>query len=128
MSVPSIRNNLMIMTLCWLTCAFDFYLVNFYVKYFPGNIYLNQLTKVVSELAGFICAGLLFERLGVQKSLAFAFLVSLIGGISILIFSTATGFYKNNSVTNAQWLFPALVIFTMFGVSAGYSIVYMSNA
>lgn len=126
--MPAIRNNLMIMTTCWLCCAFDFYLLNFLIKYFPGNIYVNQVVKVLSELAGFITAGFIFQSFGVKRSLQFAFGTSFVGGLGILLFCTITGFYKNSKQIENHWVFPVLVLVTMYGISGAFSIVYLSNA
>lgn len=32
-----------------ITCSFSYYLINFYVKYLPGDIYTNQIVNSVSE-------------------------------------------------------------------------------
>ena len=33
--------NLLLMTVVWITVVFNFYLINFKVKYFPGSLNMN---------------------------------------------------------------------------------------
>lgn len=55
---PKIRNNLLIMCLCWLTCSLNNTLISFLLKYFPGNIFLNGFMSCTSELVGTFVSGL----------------------------------------------------------------------
>jgi hypothetical protein len=34
-----VRVNLLSMVMIWLNCTFGYYLVNFYIKYVPGNVF-----------------------------------------------------------------------------------------
>ena len=102
-------------------------MLSFNVKYFPGNIYSNVIASCLAEMMGFILAGLMFDKLGVQKSLQFSMCVALIGGIAVLIFNTTSGFYVNG-FAKSDWIFPALILLCMFGVSSGFNVCYMSNA
>lgn len=39
---PILRNNLIAMCCLWAVSGFSFYLLEFYVKYFPGNVFFNK--------------------------------------------------------------------------------------
>ena len=37
-----LRKNLIAMCCIWAVSGFNFYMLDFYVKYFPGNVFLNK--------------------------------------------------------------------------------------
>ena len=63
--------NLLIMTLNWSVCSFTYYALSFYLKYFPGSVYVNTaisgagdmlaafsfafVSRKMTSRAGFIC-------------------------------------------------------------------------
>lgn len=47
--------NLFLMLLCWGSASFTFYLLNFFIKYMPGDIYINSI------VSGLSCFGVLAE-------------------------------------------------------------------
>jgi hypothetical protein len=120
LSIPAIRNNLIVMTSCWLVCAFNLYMISFYVKYIPGSFYMNSMAKGIAEIVGFTAAGIVVERIGVKKSLSLAFGLSFIGGIGILIYDLMG--------LDDGWLLPAMILFCLTGVSGGFQVVYSANA
>ena len=38
----TLRNNLLAMCFIWSVSGFCFYLIDFYVKYFPGSVFFNK--------------------------------------------------------------------------------------
>lgn len=48
---PNVMHNLIIMIISWTAASFCFILVNFFVKYMPGDIYVNQ---VISGCSAFV--------------------------------------------------------------------------
>jgi len=52
-----LRTNLWAAILIYSEASFNFYLLNFYLKYFPGNIYENSTFFACSDLVAFILAG-----------------------------------------------------------------------
>jgi hypothetical protein len=48
-------HNLCMMILVWISASFTFYLLNFFVKYMPGDIYFN------SVISGLSCFAMLIE-------------------------------------------------------------------
>ena len=115
------------MCINWLASAFNYFMVGFLVKYFPGNIYINSLMSTLSEIAAYCLAGYFYKKFGVIKCFMISFGIAVIGGAGIVIFEISTGFYKNNSDVVGGWLFPTLVIFAKLGVSAAFNINYVCN-
>ncbi len=44
-------NNLIAMIGMWSISAFSYYLVGLYIKYFPGNIYVNYSMLGIADMA-----------------------------------------------------------------------------
>lgn len=41
--------NALIFIIMAIACSFSYYLINFYIKYLPGDIFLNQIVNSISE-------------------------------------------------------------------------------
>ena len=115
------------MSLNWLASSFNYYMVGFLLKYFPGTIYVNGTTSSLSELAACLSAGYLYTKLGVKKSFVIAFGIASVGGFGILWFEIATNFYSGEEQTTESFLFPFLVLFAKFGISLAFTVNYLCN-
>ena len=128
MSQPEIRMNVILMSICWMTCSFDYYMVSFLLKYFPGNIYINSIMSTLSESVAYILGGWMFAKFGVKYSFAISFGIAAVGGLGILFYEMSTHFYSDNPATGvAPWIFPFLVLLAKFGISSGFNICYVAN-
>jgi hypothetical protein len=82
------RNNLIAAALFWSFSSFGYYLVGFYTKYSPGNVFVNfGALGVADMLAGSILRlhqKLLSTRNAIRVLLAGATLFSLIFGLYTL--------------------------------------------
>jgi len=52
---------LVIMTVIWLTASFNYYLIQFQMKYFPGNIYLNSIIYAVCGIVAYIISPFIYN-------------------------------------------------------------------
>ena len=50
LKLPYVKYNLILMITCWVAASFSFFLLNFLIKYMPGDIYVNC---VISGLSAF---------------------------------------------------------------------------
>jgi len=116
------------MSMCWLTASFNYYLISFLLKYFPGNINYNSMLSVVSEILAMILSGLFFVKFGVRTSFIITFGISFIGGCAILIYETKISFFSGESTSLPSWIFPTLVLMAKFGVTVAFGICYNSNS
>jgi hypothetical protein len=64
--------------------TFNFYLLSFYLKYFPGNIFENSLYFACSDLTAFVLAGVMLKYTGMKISLRVASTLALTGGFMYL--------------------------------------------
>ena len=64
--------------------AFCFYLINFEMKYLPGNMYTNVSVAALAEVTAKGVASLQVHVLGVQRALFYACLLGVVGAIGLL--------------------------------------------
>lgn len=130
---PEIRVNLGVMAVVWLTSSFNYYLVSYLLKYFPGSIYMNSAISVCSELMSLAFSGIVYKAIGIKNCLILFLGISAIGGLSILVYHFTTntfGDQQEESLTGGtnSYLFPALVLIAKFGTSSGFNLAYVANA
>jgi hypothetical protein len=56
--------NLFIMVLSWSSSSFCFYILGFYIKYIPGDIYFNIIITCVADAVSSITAGIIAQAIG----------------------------------------------------------------
>jgi MFS family permease len=84
MRIPINRKNIIIYMCMAVACSFSYYLINFYVKYLPGDIFTNQIVNSVSESFANLCAPLLLFVTSTKKGFAFCFLACAIACMLVL--------------------------------------------
>jgi len=77
--------NLVMMIMVWVSSSFTFYLLNFLVKYMPGDIYFN------SVVSGLSCCAMLLEGtmqnwLGVRGGMLVSFVATVISTVWLCFF------------------------------------------
>lgn len=87
-AIPVLKTNLWSAALLYMEATFNFYLLTFYLKYFPGNVFENSVYFACSDLIAFCCAGVGLKYLGMKNTIRFASALALTGGISYLFLST----------------------------------------
>ena len=127
LSIPSIRRNLAIMMLCWLTASFNYFMLSFLIKYFPGNIFANGMMSSISEMSGDLTIGLIYAKVGTKATYYITLGLATLGGLGMIAYELSSGFFSDNPDTTAAWMFPALVLICKFGTSAVYNVNYISN-
>jgi hypothetical protein len=108
-----IVTNLVVMTISWSVTSYCYYMLGFYIKYMPGGIYPNYLALGLSEVFGAFVGGYFTLRFGLKISFIVLFLISLIGGVLIIIVGEE----------NETWM-PVFLILAKLGISAIFCCVY----
>lgn len=49
--------NLIIMIILWSVTSLNYYLITYYMKYVPGNIFVNTSISTISELLAYASSG-----------------------------------------------------------------------
>ena len=107
---------MLILITVWVASSFDYFLINFQLKYIEGNIFRNTAASGLSELPAVILGGFLYYKVGIKITLVGSFTVAIIGGVLLIIFSDR----------------PDLIQYFIFlakcGVSSTFNIAYLANA
>jgi len=110
------RTNLIIMVLSWSASSFCFYILSFYLKYIPGDIFINTIIVSVADLISSLVTGLMAQWIGAQRTMTLSFLLSTVGGF-LLIFAG----------DNELWIM-IFMLFTRFGINICFTLCYIINA
>ena len=102
----------------WLLSSFNFYLITFYLKSFPGNIYVNSLCFAFADFLAFIASGCMLKCSSISFTLAISYSLSLIAGINYLVF------YESKN----PYVIPLIVCVSRIGGSMSYNVGYISVA
>ena len=64
---PILKKNLMAASFLWMVSSFNWYMLSFYLKYFPGNIFQNSLYFAISDFIGYFLVGVIMRYLTVAQ-------------------------------------------------------------
>jgi hypothetical protein len=76
----------------WTVASLDYYLISFYLKYVPGNIFVNGIVSTSSEIVANFTAGIVFSYFGAKISFCSGCGISAIGGF-LIAFTPAENTY-----------------------------------
>lgn len=107
--------NLIILVILWMASSFNFYLINFQMKYIKGNVLVNMMVSALSELPAVILGGLLYQKIGIKITLVCCFTMAIIGSVSLLL-------------NDNDDLIPIFILLAKGGVSGTFNICYLANA
>ena len=79
-----ILTRLVIMTVIWITVSFNYYLIQFQLKYFPGDIYLNSTIFSVCGICAYLLSPFIYASFGIKRSFFAFFLCAAVGGLLIV--------------------------------------------
>lgn len=102
----------------WLHGSFNFYLITFYLKYFPGNIFVNAMCFASADMVAYLSSGLVLKYLKIRQGLAFSYSFALIGSIIYLCVFSIDGL--------PDYAIPAIVAVCRVGGSMSFNIGYVS--
>lgn len=94
---------------------FNFYLLTFYLKYFPGSIFKNSIWFAVSDFLSYLISGNILKYSSTQRTLFISFVISGTGSLIYLFL---------------YWdvrLVPVFILLSRIGNSMAFNTVYVSN-
>ena len=129
-AIPVLKTNLWAAVLLYVEATFNYYLLTFYMKYFPGNIFTNSIYFAVSDLLAYFGAGVLLKVIGMKKTIWISATLALVGGLSYLFLSNQTELVPmiiclsrfgqsmifNTTLICVNKLFPTLFVSTAYGI------------
>lgn len=118
------------MTLNWVGSSFDYYFISFFMKYVPGNIFINTAASSAAELTAYIISAFAMSFLGFKVSFLIGFSLASAGGfcialcdpngwviaIFVLVAKAGIAFAFQISYLAMPLLFPTEIRSTCFGV------------
>lgn len=109
--------NLLIFVFLFSTASFNYYLINFYIKYIPGNIYTNTIASATADSIGNFLAGFVVLKLGAKNSLCTTLAICGVSGVFLF------------AAEAKDWLdaIPIIVLTAKFGIAAAFGMLYMST-
>lgn len=108
--------NMLVLSFLWVVASFDYFLINFQMKYIEGDMYINTIVSCTSEVVAYIVSGALYKVIGTKISFLGAFTLAIIGSVFYIIFGEA---HKS--------LVPVMVLGAKFGISGAFNLVYLAN-
>jgi MFS family permease len=94
----------------------NYYILAFYLKYFPGNIFWNSFTMAFSDICSYLLAGYVLKKVGLTKSIISSLLTAALGSILYLFFFSSVS------------VIPLFIILCRVGNSMLLNIVYVTNS
>jgi len=110
--------NLVVITAIWMTTSFNYYLIQFQLKYFPGDVYVNGMIFSVCSIVALVASGYLYMKLGPKICFSACLLMMAITGYIILFFGYSA---------KSPLVFPALVLSASFGAASCFNLVYIAH-
>lgn len=65
--------NLVLMSYIWAGVSFTSYLFSIYLKYLPGNIFVNSITSQTTQTLAALCGGVIYVYLGLKPTFSLLF-------------------------------------------------------
>ena len=113
-----ILQNLILLTILWVVCAFSYFLCNLMIKYIPGDFQINTLVMFCADMVAAVTTGFLLSNFSATRLFFFYFLLSGLAG-ACMIFTV--------DKENPNWSVPLLVSFARFGISCSFIQIYMTH-
>lgn len=104
------------MSLVWLSASFCYYLISYQVKYLNGSIWINNVTTSVAQMLAFIVSGIIFEKIGLKKTLYMSYVISIVGMVALTVYET-----------DSQILLSLFILGSSYGVSQVFNLAYVGN-
>lgn len=113
-----LKRNLLCSCMVWVNGSFNFYMISFYLKYFPGTVYVNAMSFAAADLTAYTLSGIFLKFFTVRNGLTLSYSIALLAGISYFFV------YK----TTTDWIIPLVVACCRIGSSMSFNIGYISVA
>ena len=108
--------NLLVFIYLMSAASFDFYLINFYLKYIPGNIFINTIVSSLSASISCYIAGVIIVKMGSRNGMCIAFTLCFLSGVLLLVSETTSDMIS---------AIPFAVLSAQFGASCAFGMLYM---
>uniref|UniRef100_A0A7S3CQF6 Uncharacterized protein n=1 Tax=Strombidium rassoulzadegani TaxID=1082188 RepID=A0A7S3CQF6_9SPIT len=119
-SKKSNLRNLVVFSAFNLTCGFTYYLINFYMKYVPGDVFLNQAVNSLAETATTFLSFGLVKVLNNKLSYSLSYLATALSCTLIMV-------SKAGEAGEGGWNVVLGVIGAKVGISNAFNFLYFTT-
>ena len=109
--------NLVLMSVVWASSTFTYYMVGFYIKYIPGDIYTMVIVSSTAELVACFLSGILSTLLGTKKCLFVSFLCGGVFGVALVFIPPSM-----------NMVIISCLMLTKLGVSSAFNLCFLVTA
>jgi hypothetical protein len=81
-------NNLLSMTIIWITASFGYYLIIYQLKFVQGDIYINYIIFAISEIGAYNTASCMLSCFGLKNTLLLSYTIAIIGMLLMMFVKT----------------------------------------
>lgn len=74
---------MIVMNIVWSAASFTYYMVGFYIKYIPGDIYTNVIVAGIAEATITMASGFIANRIGTKLTLVSSFAIGGVFGVAL---------------------------------------------
>ena len=114
----SICINLVIMSILWLSCCFNFFMMGFMVNTFE-QVYISGIASSSADIFAYVTSGYLYKLLGMKRMIFGANALAVLGGTLILTY----GLERQD-----QFSWPLLILVAKIGTAAAFNVVFIGHA
>jgi len=108
--------NLIIIVLSWCASTVCFYIIGFYIKYIPGNVFSNIIITSIADAISSVGAGVIAQNCGAKKTLFFSFSLAAIAGLGLIL------------VGDEPIQIMVYVLITRYGINSAFTLCYIITA
>mgnify|MGYP002631616067 CR=1 FL=1 len=108
--------NLIIIVVSWMASTVCFYIIGFYIKYIPGDVFVNIIITSVADALSSIGAGVLSNFIGAKKTLFLSFILATLAGLALIL--------SNDDPV----LIMTFVLITRYGINSAFTLCYIITA
>lgn len=113
--------NLLIMNIAWSSVTFGYYLIGYYLKYIPGDIYTNVMLSSLAEVLACFFSGVVSSKYGIKATMILSFAMAT-------VFGYALSFFTEESVAdNYPLTIMCLVLLAKLGLTSAFSNCYLAT-
>lgn len=96
-----------------MASAVCFYILGFYIKYIPGDVFSNVIITSIADALSSIGAGIVADKYGAKKTLFFSFTLAAVAGMALICAG-------NNSIQIMLF-----VLITRYGINSSFTLCYI---
>jgi MFS family permease len=100
----------------WCALIVNYYIVAFYLKYFPGSIFVNSFSMAGSDILSYLLAGIVVKKFGLTYSVIISLITAALGALLYLFLSSY------------EFFIPVFIVLCRVGNSMLLNIMYVKNS